>query len=247
MKRTEILYGHHAVRAALARRPEDVLGLFVAKEGEDAGLAAVVAEAERQGIPVQAAHREALDRMTEGGSHQGVVLKRRAGPVRDEATLEEILALPAPLLLMLDGVQDPRNLGACLRTAEAAGVAALVLPRDRAAGLSPSAYKVASGAAESVPVVTVTNLARTLTTLGEAGVRRVGAAHDGAVSLYATALTGPLCLVLGGEERGLRRLVREHCDEIARIPMAAPAESLNVATAAAVFLFEAVRQRATPA
>jgi 23S rRNA (guanosine2251-2'-O)-methyltransferase len=245
MKRFDILWGHHAVRRALANRPLDVIGLFIEPGRADPGLSGVVEEAHRHGIPIQSTGRDALDRLAEGGIHQGVVLKRRALPVLDERGLPTLLAEAngTPLLLVLDGVQDPRNLGACLRIAEAAGVTAVVVPKDRAAGLSGAAYKVASGAAESVPVVTVTNVARTLVLLGEAGVARIGTAADAEPSLYEVPMIGPSALVLGGEERGIRRLVRENCDLVARIPMAAPAESLNVSTAAAICLFEAVRQR----
>ncbi|MFO8156478.1 MAG: 23S rRNA (guanosine(2251)-2'-O)-methyltransferase RlmB, partial [Thiohalospira sp.] len=149
--------------------------------------------------------------------------------------------------LALDGIQDPHNLGACLRTAEAAGAAGVIAPRDRAAGLTATARKVATGAAERLPFYQVTNLARTLKELGAAGLFIVGAAGETDTNLYEVDLTGPLILVLGAEERGLRRLTRENCDVVARLPMAGEAESLNVSVAAGVCLFEAARQRGFPA
>jgi 23S rRNA (guanosine2251-2'-O)-methyltransferase len=173
------------------------------------------------------------------------VVARCSGPVAgDESRLRQLVAdTAAPLLLVLDGVTDPHNLGACLRTADAAGVDAVVAPRDRAAGLGPTVRKVAAGAAESVPFVQVTNLARTLAWLAEAGVWRIGLAGEGEGTLHAADLRGPLALVLGSEGRGLRRLTREHCDLLLRIPMAGSVESLNVSVAAGVALFEARRQR----
>ncbi len=164
---------------------------------------------------------------------------------RSEAELERRLdALDhPPLLLVLDGVQDPHNLGACLRSADAAGADAVLAPRDRAAGLTPAVRKVAAGAAEHLPFVVVTNLARALRALRERGVRVVGTAGEAETSLYAAELRGPLALVVGGEARGLRRLTREHCDLLVALPMAGAVESLNVSVAAGVALFEAVRQR----
>jgi 23S rRNA (guanosine2251-2'-O)-methyltransferase len=162
----------------------------------------------------------------------------------DEDTLWGLLErVDRPLLLVLDGVQDPHNLGACLRTADGAGVDAVLIPKNRAAGLTSAARKVAAGAAESVPLIRVTNLGRCLKALKTYGVWLVGAAGESGHSLYQTDLTQPLALVLGGEARGLRRLTREHCDVLAGLPMAGAVSSLNVSVAAAVCLYEAVRQR----
>jgi 23S rRNA (guanosine2251-2'-O)-methyltransferase len=170
---------------------------------------------------------------------------RAAALERHEKTLPEFLdALIEPaLLLVLDGVQDPHNLGACLRTADAAGVHALIMPRDRASGITPVVHKVACGAVESVPIFAVTNLARTLRVLRDAGLWIYGASGEAGEGLYDSELTGPVALVLGGEGKGLRRLTREHCDHLLAIPMAGQVESLNVSVAAGVLLFEARRQR----
>jgi 23S rRNA (guanosine2251-2'-O)-methyltransferase len=162
---------------------------------------------------------------------------------------EEVLDLPATpdrLILALDGVQDPHNLGACLRTAEAVGVAAIIIPKDRAVGLTPAVRSAAAGSAERVPVVAVTNLTRTLERLKELGYWITGLAGEGEETLYDIDLTGPLVLVMGGESDGLRRLTRESCDRLARIPMVGRIESLNVSVAAAVCLYEAFRQRSLP-
>jgi len=189
---------------------------------------------------------EVVERLAEGGRHQGVVaeVEPRAGD--PETQLEEALEAAAgpPLLLVLDGVQDPHNLGACLRSADAAGVAAVIVPRDRAAGLTPVVRKVAAGAAESVPLVAVINLARTLRQLKERGVWLVGTDDAAGRSLFEADLTGPVALVMGSEGEGLRRLTRDCCDQLVSIPMAGAVESLNVSVAAGVALFEAVRQRA---
>jgi len=178
-------------------------------------------------------------------SHQGVVAETGTAPGLGEKELPAFLeALEGPaFLLILDGVQDPHNLGACLRSANAAGVDAVIVPRDRSAPLNATARKVACGAAESLPVVRVTNLARTLRSIREAGVWVYGATGEAESTFYETDLSGPLALVLGGEGRGLRRLTREHCDGLLSIPMAGSISSLNVSVAAGIFLFEARRQR----
>jgi 23S rRNA (guanosine2251-2'-O)-methyltransferase len=240
-----VAYGIHAVRVLLARHPQRVRRVLLAG-GRDAGrLAEIHALAGRAGAQVSAVDDATLDRLAEGARHQGVVaeLVPRAGD--PETQLEEALeaAAGAPLLLVLDGVQDPHNLGACLRSADAAGVAAVLVPRDRAAGLTPVVRKVAAGAADTVPVVTVVNLARTLRALKERGVWLVGTDDAAERTLYEADLTGPVALVMGSEGEGMRRLTRECCDQLVSIPMAGAVESLNVSVAAGVVLFEAVRQR----
>jgi 23S rRNA (guanosine2251-2'-O)-methyltransferase len=186
-----------------------------------------------------------LDKLADGGRHQGVLAEVAARSGDPETQLEEALeaAGPTPLLLVLDGVQDPHNLGACLRSADAAGVAAVIAPRDRAAGLTPVVRKVAAGAAEAVPFVAVVNLARTLRELKERGLWLVGTDDSADKSLHDVDLTGPLALVMGSEGEGMRRLTRECCDQLVSIPMAGAVESLNVSVATGVVLFEAVRQR----
>jgi len=240
-----VAYGIHAVRVLLARNPERVSRLLVTS-GRDAGrLAELKSLAQRAGVQVSASDDASLDRLVEGGRHQGVVAEivPRAGD--PETQLEEALeaARGAPLLLVLDGVQDPHNLGACLRSADAAGVTAVIAPRDRAAGLTPVARKVAAGAAETVPFVPVVNLARALRALKERGIWLVGTDDAADKTLYQADLTGPVALVMGSEGEGLRRLTRENCDQLVSIPMAGAVESLNVSVATGVVLFEAVRQR----
>jgi 23S rRNA (guanosine2251-2'-O)-methyltransferase len=241
-----VAYGIHAVRVLLSRHPERVRRVLLAG-GRDAGrLAEIRGCAERAGVPVGTADDATLDKLADGERHQGVVaevLPRAGDP---ETQLEEALeaAGSAPLLLVLDGVQDPHNLGACLRSADAAGVAAVVVPRDRAAGLTPVVRKVAAGAAETVPLVAVVNLARTLRDLKERGIWLVGTDDAADRTLYDADLKGPVALVMGSEGEGMRRLTRECCDQLVSIPMAGAVESLNVSVATGVALFEAVRQRA---
>jgi 23S rRNA (guanosine2251-2'-O)-methyltransferase len=242
-----VAYGIHAVRVLLSRQPGRVRRVLVAG-GRDAGrLAEVRALAQQAGVQVASVEPAQLDRLAEGERHQGVVAEivPRAGD--PETQLEEALeaAGPVPLLLVLDGVQDPHNLGACLRSADAAGVAAVIVPRDRAAGLTPVVRKVAAGAAESVPLVAVVNLARTLRELKERGLWLVGTDDAADKTLYEADLKGPLGLVMGSEGEGMRRLTRECCDQLVSIPMAGAVESLNVSVATGVALFEAVRQRSS--
>jgi 23S rRNA (guanosine2251-2'-O)-methyltransferase len=214
--------------------------------GREAGrLAEVRALAQRAGVQLSTVEEAQLDKLAAGERHQGVVaelLPRAADP---ETQLEEALeaAGDAPLLLVLDGVQDPHNLGACLRSADAAGAAAVLVPRDRAAGLTPVVRKVAAGAAETVPLVAVVNLARTLRELKDRGVWLVGTDDSAEKTLYEADLKGAVALVMGSEGEGMRRLTRECCDQLVSIPMAGAVESLNVSVAAGVALFEAVRQR----
>ena len=241
------VFGLHAVAALLEHEPGRVTRLWVLASRKDARLNRLVDLARKRGVPINESTRVELDSLAEGARHQGVVAAYagESAPL-GEADLERLLDAvqegPA-LVLVLDGVQDPHNLGACLRTADAAGAHAVVAPRDRAVGLTPAVLKVASGAAESVPFVQVTNLARTLRALKDRGLKVVGAAGGAEQPLFAADLSGPLALVMGGEGGGLRRLTREQCDALVRIPMAGAVESLNVSVAAAVCLYEVVRQR----
>ncbi|MGH8494622.1 MAG: 23S rRNA (guanosine(2251)-2'-O)-methyltransferase RlmB [Gammaproteobacteria bacterium] len=241
----EVIFGQHAVRDVLEHSPETVLGLLAAQGADNRRIEALIDTAQQFGIHVEHAARHKLDRLAGGGRHQGIVARVRSRPARGEGELTALIAGlgEPPLLLVLDGVTDPRNLGACLRTADAGGVHAVIAPRDRAAGLTPAARKAASGAAESVPFFQVTNLARALRGLKDAGLRIVGAAGDVPASPYAVDLTGPLCLVLGAEEKGMRRLTRDLCDELVALPMHGSVESLNVAVAAGVLIYEVRRQR----
>ena len=243
----ELIHGLHAVTAALEYEADQVRGLWVERQRRDGRIQALLDIASRQGVAVHSVDRAELDRLTGGARHQGVVarlaLRQRTLSEADVPTL--LSAVEGPLLLLvLDGVQDPHNLGACLRSAAAAGVHAVIAPADRSASLNATVRKVACGAAEIVPFVSVTNLARTLRTLQEQGIWIVGAAGEAGDSLYEVDFTPSTAIVLGGEEKGLRRLTREVCDRLARIPMVnGGVESLNVSVAAGVFLFEARRQR----
>jgi 23S rRNA (guanosine2251-2'-O)-methyltransferase len=248
MSSTYRVYGIHAVRAVLAARPQGIVSAVILAGDRNAQLESLAGQIAAAGAQVRRTGRHELDRLADGGVHQGVVLEVRAPQPLSVTDLEErVLARgSALLLLVLDGVEDPRNLGACLRTADAAGVDAVIVPRSRSAGLTPAALKVATGAAETVPVVEVPNLARVLRWLQSVNVRVVGADADGATPLYQSRLGRPLALVLGSEGRGLRRLTREHCDELVHIPMQGSVGSLNVSVAAAIVLFEAVRQAGGP-
>lgn len=240
------LYGIHAVLGVLKRRPEAVRGVWLAQEARNPRLEEVRALAHKHHIPLKSVSPDELDRRAGGERHQDVLaLFDPAGIAHSEHELDTLLgqAGPKPLLLVLDGVQDPHNLGACLRTADAAGVDAVIVPRDRAAGITPVVCKVASGAVGHVPFVQVTNLARTLRHLRDAGIWLVGTDMAGETPLHRADLDRPLALILGAEEKGLRRLTREACDWLISIPMAGAVESLNVSVATGVCLFEARRQR----
>jgi 23S rRNA (guanosine2251-2'-O)-methyltransferase len=240
----DLIYGLHAVKAALDAGT-DLRELWVIGRRNDPRLTEILVLAERRGLTAQKAERDTLDRLVGTSSHQGVVarLAQVTGPA--QVDIESLANQHGDrlLLLVLDGVQDPHNLGACLRTANAAGCHAVVVPRDRAVGLTPVVRKVASGAAEVTPLIQVTNLARTLRQLQELAVRIVGTDDQGAADLYATDLTGALAIVMGAEGEGMRRLTSEHCDALVRLPMAGSVSSLNVSVATGVTLFEAVRQR----
>ncbi|UMB76061.1 23S rRNA (guanosine(2251)-2'-O)-methyltransferase RlmB [Dickeya fangzhongdai] len=241
---SEIIYGIHAVKALLEQDPQRFLEVFTLKGREDRRLQPLIAELEASGIAVQVANRQWLDDKVEGAVHQGIVARVKEGRQYQENDLPGLLAsLYTPFLLVLDGVTDPHNLGACLRSADAAGVHAVIVPRDRSAQLNATAKKVACGAAETVPLIRVTNLARTLRFLQEQNVWIVGTAGEADHTLYQSKLTGPLALVMGAEGEGMRRLTREHCDELISIPMAGSVSSLNVSVATGICLFEAVRQR----
>jgi len=237
--------GIHSVRAALKHGSEGVLEVWLENRGRDRRLAEVAELAHRAGVRVRRVVRDELDGVAAGAHHQGVLAWVRTPVARGEADLGTILdsTQGSPLLLILDGVQDPHNLGACLRTADAAGVRALIAPKDKAVGLTAVACKVASGAARIVPYVQVTNLARTMADLKERGIWLIGTAAEAGAGLFETDLTGPLALVLGGEGKGLRRLTRERCDLLVRLPMLGTVESLNVSVAAGICLYEALRQR----
>jgi 23S rRNA (guanosine2251-2'-O)-methyltransferase len=244
----ELIYGWHAVLAVLERSPERVLQVWLDEKRSGPKPDAVLQAARAGQVTLQRTGRVQLEELVGEAHHQGVVARCRAATPTQGADLHGFLAgLSQPaFLLILDGVQDPHNLGACLRSADAAGAHALILPRDNAVSVTPTVRKVASGAAETVPVFQVTNLARTLDQLKADGIWLVGTAGDAQDSLYDTDLRGPLALILGAEGKGLRRLTQERCDFLVHIPMAGAVSSLNVSVAAGICLFEAVRQRGLP-
>jgi 23S rRNA (guanosine2251-2'-O)-methyltransferase len=237
------VYGLHAVRALLERRPETIRSATVLR---DAGgkLADLARELTAQGVAVTHVPRAELDRRCSGAAHQGVLVDVAAAGEFGVGEFEDLVVQRgrALRLLVLDGVEDPRNLGACLRTADAAGVDAVVVPKAHSAPLSAVAVKAATGAAETVPVLRAPNLARTLQWLKDAGVWVVGADAEAPKSLYAMKLEPPMAMVLGGEGRGLRRLTKDLCDELVSIPLAGAVASLNVSVAAGIVLFELLRQ-----
>jgi len=244
MSGRRLVYGLHAVTAALKRRSTEVFEVFLDARRADPRARRVADLAKSAGIRLHETDAERLDGFAKGGRHQGVAAFVEEAALA--ASLDEVLedlAEPA-FLLVLDGVQDPHNLGACLRVADAMGVQAIVAPKDRAAGLNATVHKVASGAAETVPFIAVTNLARALRELKDKGIWVVGTSDQGAGALFDAKLSGPLALVLGAEGEGLRRLTRETCDELVSIPMLGQVESLNVSVAAGICLYEARRQRA---
>jgi 23S rRNA (guanosine2251-2'-O)-methyltransferase len=239
------VYGLHAVGAVLERAPERLLELWIAAPRDDARAEELRRRAEALGMRVQAAGNASLAKLVGDVAHQGAVAAVRPLKPWDEHDLLTRLGEIAgdPLLLVLDGVTDPHNLGACLRTAEAAGVHAVIIPKDRSAGVDGVVRKVAAGAAELIPVAAVTNLVRVLDLLKARGIWVAGTAGEAAQTLYQADLKRPLALVMGAEGGGMRRLTRERCDFLLRIPMAGQVESLNVSVAAGVVLFEARRQR----
>lgn len=244
-RRDTLLIGIHAVDAALSRAPEQVGLLILAADSRNNRVRDLEQRARRLGIRVAIEPRAALDRRSAGERHQDVIAEFTPANLHGEKELDRLLdAIPGdPLILVLDGVQDPHNLGACLRSADAAGVGLVVLPKDRSAPLTPAARRAASGAAEVLPILLATNLARVLQRLKERGIWLAGTTDQAESDLYQLDLTGPLALVMGSEGRGMRRLTTELCDYRLRIPMAGTVSSLNVSVATAICLFEIRRQR----
>ncbi|MEZ8825755.1 23S rRNA (guanosine(2251)-2'-O)-methyltransferase RlmB [Vibrio amylolyticus] len=240
----ELIYGIHAVKAVLTKDPERFIEAYVLKGRQDDRVLPLLNELQVCGVSIQQMGRKALDDKAQGANHQGLIAKVKAAKPLNENDLDSIIAQhEQPLLLVLDGVTDPHNLGACLRNADAAGVAAVIVPKDRSAPLTATVSKVACGAAEMVPLVRVTNLARTMRALQEKGIWFVGTAGEATHDIYQAKLSGPLAIVMGAEGDGMRRLTRETCDDLIKIPMAGSVSSLNVSVASGICLFEAVRQR----
>lgn len=243
MAKHKLLIGFHAVNARLRQNAQSVSDIYIEANRKDRRMLDFVRLAESLGVTLHPVDADRLRGMAGTDRHQGVVA--RAEDVSLALNLDELLDSieGTPLLLVLDGVTDPHNLGACLRVADGAGAHAVIAPKDRSVGLNTTVAKVASGAAETVPYITVTNLARTLRELQERGIWVIGTADGTDKSLYDMDLKGPTAIVMGAEGEGMRRLTRETCDELVGIPMAGGVESLNVSVASGVCLYEAVRQR----
>ncbi|MDQ7073046.1 MAG: 23S rRNA (guanosine(2251)-2'-O)-methyltransferase RlmB [Gammaproteobacteria bacterium] len=241
----DLIFGLHAIQAALDVPVSRIKEIWLADERHDKRIDNIITGAKKHNIAIQKVSRDDLDDMLPNVQHQGGIAKSRPLKALDETDLFKLLDNldESPFLLILDGVQDPHNLGACMRTAEAAGAHAIIAPKDRASSLTHTALKVSSGAAERLPFIQITNLARVLRELKQYGVWLVGTSGDSEMTLFEADLKGPLAIVLGAEGKGIRRLTREHCDQTVYIPMKGGAESLNVSVAAGVCLFEASRQR----
>jgi 23S rRNA (guanosine2251-2'-O)-methyltransferase len=243
MSDTRYLTGFHAITARLRQHPESVRAVYVIAARQDRRARELIERAEGAGVAVHPVDDKRLDAIAGRDRHQGVVAEVDATlPYRTLDDVLEGLDEP-PLLLVLDGVTDPHNLGACLRSADAFGAHAVIVPKDRAVGVNATVAKAASGAADTVPVIIVTNLARTLRELKDRGVWLAGAEAGGAENLFDADLSGPLAWVLGAEGSGLRRLTRELCDRIVAIPLLGTVASLNVSVATGICLFETRRQR----
>ncbi len=238
-----VLFGFHAVTVRLKTAPESVLEIHLDSQRRDARMRQFAERARGAGAKIVDSSDGQLTQLAGSMRHQGVVA--RVNALAPRHSLDDVLDAVSgpPLVLVLDGVTDPHNLGACLRVADGAGAHAVVAPKDHAVGLNATVAKVASGAAETVAYLMVTNLARSLNELKERDIRIIGASDDAARTLYDADLSGPVALVLGAEGSGLRQLTRKTCDELVRIPMAGAVESLNVSVAAGVCLYEALRQR----
>jgi 23S rRNA (guanosine2251-2'-O)-methyltransferase len=246
MKPTQTLYGMHAVRLMLERHPERVLTVLLAERREDPRGRAIEELAQRQSRPLRRVTADALRQALGDVTHQGVAAEvAPLAPWTEDDLLSALTRTSAPVILALDGVQDPHNLGACLRTADACAALAVVVPKDRAAQMTPTVRKVATGAAETTPVVAVTNLVRTLKLLKEAGLWVIGADAAAEKEARQADLTGGTVLVLGSEGSGLRHLTRQTCDLMVRLPQRGSVESLNVSVAAGMLLYETLRQRDT--
>lgn len=238
------VFGFHAVYTILKSAPQRVTELQVQRGRQDARLQKILNVAEQHGVSVQWATTKQLDDMVDG-RHQGVIALCKEGETYNEAFLMDLVEKQGQngFFLVLDGVTDPHNLGACMRSADGAGVQAIIVPKDNSVGLTPVVTKVACGAADTVPLVMVTNLARTLQKLQQRGLWVMGTSGDAENILYDLDLSGPLVIVMGSEGGGMRQLTRSHCDFLAKLPMAGDVSSLNVSVATGICLFEAVRQR----
>jgi 23S rRNA (guanosine2251-2'-O)-methyltransferase len=242
------LFGLHSVQAALDYAPQKIYKAWADAQRQDRRLMQIAEALQALGIEPEKTDRKKLDRLADGNPHQGIVIEMELPGELSEDDLKTAVANSpeTALWLVLDHIQDPHNFGACLRTADAAGVQGIIVTRDNAAGITPTVCKVASGAAETVPVYQVTNLSRTLRWLKEQGIWVIGAAGEALQSVYQTDFTVPVALVIGSEGKGLRRLTREQCDMLVKLPMRGQVESLNLSVATGVLLYEVLRQRLFP-
>ncbi|MDT9587279.1 MAG: 23S rRNA (guanosine(2251)-2'-O)-methyltransferase RlmB [Candidatus Arsenophonus melophagi] len=240
----EIIYGIHAVQALLKRDPSRLKNIYILQGHSNERLLLITKQLKKLGIIIQLTSRYWMDRYSKNAVHQGIIAQVKPNRQYQENDLNIIISQTiSPFLLILDRITDPHNLGACLRSAEAAGIDAVIIPKKKSAQLNATAKKVACGAAENIPLIRVTNLARTLHQLKRHDIWIIGAAGEAQHTLYDSKLTGAIALVMGAEDKGMRRLTMEHCDELMRIPIAGMVSFLNVSVAAGVCLFEAVRQR----
>jgi len=245
----ELIFGIHAVESLVKNHKQSITELVVLKGRHDKRLSRLMKQA--KGLPFRQATRKELDGIAHSESHQGVIAYANASSEDVSGRLIKENELPSfleaiegkPIILLLDGVTDPHNFGACLRSADAAGVHLVITPKDRSVGLTPSVRKVACGAAETMPICQVTNLVRAMETLKDAGIWIAGAAGEAEDTLYDIDFKGPMAVVMGAEGAGLRRLTRENCDYLIKIPMAGEVSSLNVSVATGICLYEVVRQR----
>jgi len=239
------IFGVHAAQSALDYSPKKVKQGWVDQKRQDERLQGLMKGLKSKGIQLEKADRKKLDSLSKGGNHQGIVLEVEMPAMRSEQDLKAVVesGKQVPFWLILDHVQDPQNLGACLRIADAAGVQGVIVTKDQAVGITPTVCKVASGAAETVPVYQVTNLSRTLDWLKEQNIWIAGAAGEAEKNIYETDVNMPIALVMGAEEKGMRRLTREQCDFLVKIPMSGSVDSLNVSVAAGVMVYEIFRQR----
>jgi len=245
MSKSNLIYGIHAVQTALDKTPQAILEVWLDSNRSDKRMAEIQNLVRKYGLVQHTVQRQELDRLLPGVNHQGVIARCEMPGVLGETELFSLLdGLHKPaLLLILDGVQDPHNLGACMRSADGVGVDAVIIPKDKSVGITPVVAKVASGALNNVPLVQVTNLARTMDLLKKAGIWTVGMDDKGDQTLYQVDLTLPVAIALGAEGSGLRRLTKEKCDFLVKLPMAGVVESLNVSVASGICLYEALRQR----
>lgn len=239
----QTIYGLHAVQSMLKHQPQQIITLFIDEKRQDKRLQQIIDLAHNQGVRINTSSKKSLDQKSGLERHQGVVIEAKAN--NEQLPLKQFLKQlkSNALLLILDGITDPHNLGACLRTADAAGVDAVIIPKDKSASITSTVRKVACGAAEVIPLYEVTNLARTLEELQQAGIWIFGTAGEADNEIYQVDLTGPAAIVMGAEEKGMRRLTREHCDHLIKLPMLGTVSSLNVSVATGICLFEVVRQR----